>query len=183
MARRGAAACLRQGDRLHWSASSAQPLTEHRPTRPLPPRAEWRERKGLGGGMDMNVTVLTTGFWPTYKVGGGRWWAGCARAGGCAACALPLQGGAAKPVQQARVLPPTCWIDRLPHHALPPATALPLQQLEVGLPDVMMQGLEQYTQVGAGGGGAGAGRGQAGQPGRRPPCALQQRARQLGHKL
>ncbi|KAI3437587.1 hypothetical protein D9Q98_000040 [Chlorella vulgaris] len=47
---------------------------------------EWRERKSLGGGMDMNVTVLTTGFWPTYK------------------------------------------------------------QLELGLPDVMMQGVEQYTQ-------------------------------------
>ncbi|KAL4451507.1 hypothetical protein ABPG75_007169 [Micractinium tetrahymenae] len=47
---------------------------------------EWRERKGLAGGMEMNITVLTTGFWPTYK------------------------------------------------------------QLEVGLPDVMMAGLEQYTQ-------------------------------------
>lgn len=35
----------------------------------LPARAaEWRERKGLSGGMEMNVTVLTTGFWPTYKV-------------------------------------------------------------------------------------------------------------------
>ncbi|EFN56087.1 hypothetical protein CHLNCDRAFT_22706 [Chlorella variabilis] len=28
---------------------------------------EWRERKGFAGGMEMNVTVLTTGFWPTYK--------------------------------------------------------------------------------------------------------------------
>ena len=28
-------------------------------------------------------------------------------------------------------------------HSMPPA-----QQLEVGLPDVMMQGVEQYTQVG-----------------------------------
>jgi cullin 1 len=47
---------------------------------------EWRERKGLTSSIELNVTVLTTGFWPTYK------------------------------------------------------------QLEVGLPDVMMQGVEQYTQ-------------------------------------
>lgn len=37
--------------------------------------ADWREKKGLAGGMDMNVTVLTTGFWPTYKVRQGWPWA------------------------------------------------------------------------------------------------------------
>lgn len=31
---------------------------------------EWRESKGLTLPIDMNVTVLTTGFWPSYKVGG-----------------------------------------------------------------------------------------------------------------
>ena len=36
----------------------------------------------------------------------------------------------------------------------PPAAVVPPQQLEVGLPDVMMQGLEQYTQVGVGVGGS-----------------------------
>lgn len=30
---------------------------------------EWRETKGLQLPIDMNVTVLTTGFWPSYKVG------------------------------------------------------------------------------------------------------------------
>lgn len=41
------------------------------PTHPTPHThltVEWRERKGFTGGMEMNVTVLTTGFWPTYKV-------------------------------------------------------------------------------------------------------------------
>lgn len=28
---------------------------------------EWLERKGVRLPLDMNVTVLTTGFWPSYK--------------------------------------------------------------------------------------------------------------------
>jgi hypothetical protein len=43
----------------------------------LPALAEWRERKGFGGGMEMNVTVLTTGFWPTYKVSVRAWGRAC----------------------------------------------------------------------------------------------------------
>ena len=33
---------------------------------------EWRERKAVALPCDMSVTVLTTGFWPSYKVGGWR---------------------------------------------------------------------------------------------------------------
>lgn len=29
---------------------------------------EWMKKVGKGVGIDMGVQVLTTGFWPTYKV-------------------------------------------------------------------------------------------------------------------
>lgn len=50
------------------------------PLASMPPLgADWRERKGLSSSIEMNVTVLTTGFWPTYKVGklDGSGWHGC----------------------------------------------------------------------------------------------------------
>jgi hypothetical protein len=94
--------------------------------------AEWRERKSLGGGMDMNVTVLTTGFWPTYKVGGGG---GAAESCGFALAAIGwvagMTGLASGVVLAARCfisrsigsehhLEPRCKLSLLPGCVLPP---------------------------------------------------------------
>ena len=142
--------------------------------RRLPARlpAEWRERKGLNGGMEMNVTVLTTGFWPTYKVC-------CGTCSTCSTCCVaccthllcpsagPRCAAAAVNAAAASNADPAAspWhpdgavaaLKRMPGAApaaacitrshVPLASRACLQQLELGLPDVMMQGVEQYTQV------------------------------------